>query len=66
MRIHSNRIIFPKDRRSIFILCYDFNHYYFSGERMIVVHAGGTDGFIPESLLTFNYHDEMNSENFTR
>ena len=40
---------------------------------MIVVHAGGTDGFIPGGLLTFkggsftgDYHDEMNSENFTR
>ena len=40
---------------------------------MIVVHSGGTDGFIPGGLFTFkggsstgDYHDEMNSEMFTK
>ena len=40
---------------------------------MIVVHAGGSTGFIPGGLLTFksgsstgDYHDDMNSQNFTR
>ena len=40
---------------------------------MIVVHAGGSDGFIPGGLLTFksgcstgDYHNDMNADNFTR
>ena len=40
---------------------------------MIVVHAGGSDGFIPGDLLTFksgcstgDYHNDMNADNFTR
>ena len=46
---------------------------FISGDRMIVVHAGGSDGFIPGDLLTFksgcstgDYHNDMNADNFTR
>ena len=40
---------------------------------MIVLYAGGIDGFIPEALLTSkaksssgDYHDEMNASNFMK
>ena len=41
------------------------------GQRLIVVHAGGVEGWVPGADLVFrsktnsaDYHDEMNSENF--
>lgn len=44
-----------------------------SGQRYIVVHAGGSYGFVENSLLIFksktksgDYHDEMNHDNFMR
>lgn len=43
------------------------------GSRLIIVHAGGEMGFIPNCLLIFksgtksgDYHDEMNSENYEK
>ncbi|KAJ4445926.1 hypothetical protein ANN_12612, partial [Periplaneta americana] len=43
------------------------------GQRLIIVHAGGENGFVPNALLIFksglktgDYHQDMNSENFTR
>ena len=43
------------------------------GQRLIIVHAGGENGFIPNALLIFksglktgDYHQDMNSENFAR
>lgn len=46
---------------------------YSKGKRLILVHAGGKDGFIPNALLMFNsgtksgdYHDEMNYQNFSK
>ena len=42
------------------------------GQRLIVAHAGGEDGFIPGAFLMYNakskrgdYHNEMNAENVT-
>lgn len=43
------------------------------GNRLIMVHAGGEMGFIPNALLIFksgsksgDYHDDMNSENYEK
>ena len=43
------------------------------GARLIIIHAGGDMGFIPNALLIFksgtksgDYHDEMNSENYEK
>lgn len=43
------------------------------GSRLIIIHAGGDMGFIPNALLIFksgtksgDYHDEMNSENYEK
>lgn len=43
------------------------------GQRIIVVHAGGRQGFIPGALLTYkaashtgDYHSEMDGNNFTK
>lgn len=43
------------------------------GQRLIIVHAGGEEGFIPNALLIFksgtksgDYHDEMNHQNFRK
>lgn len=43
------------------------------GPRMIIIHAGGDMGFIPNALLMFksgtksgDYHDEMNSKNYEK
>ncbi|CAK1600945.1 unnamed protein product [Parnassius mnemosyne] len=43
------------------------------GNRLIIVHAGGEDGFIPNALLMFkanqksgDYHYNMNTENYTK
>ena len=43
------------------------------GQRLIVVHAGSEDGFIPgarliykAALSTGDYHNEMNAKNFTK
>ncbi|GBP09584.1 hypothetical protein EVAR_68069_1 [Eumeta japonica] len=43
------------------------------GNRLVIVHAGGEAGFVPNALLTFkagtksdDYHDNMNSENYER
>lgn len=43
------------------------------GNRLIIVHAGGEDGFIPNALLMFkanqksgDYHNNMNAENYTK
>lgn len=43
------------------------------GRRLIIVHAGGEDGFVPNALLIFpsglktgDYHDDMNFANFTK
>ncbi|CAF4878539.1 uncharacterized protein LOC125061772 [Pieris napi] len=43
------------------------------GNRLIIVHAGGMDGFIPNALLMFkanqksgDYHDNMNYDNYSR
>ncbi|XP_045774093.1 uncharacterized protein LOC123873329 [Maniola jurtina] len=43
------------------------------GSRLVIVHAGGDAGFVPNALLTFkagtksgDYHDNMNSENYER
>lgn len=43
------------------------------GSRLVIVHAGGEAGFVPNALLTFkagtksgDYHDNMNSENYER
>lgn len=44
-----------------------------TGPRLIVVHAGGENGFVPNALLVFDsklksadYHDEMNFDNFSK
>ena len=44
-----------------------------AGQRYIIVHAGGRNGFIPGAKLVFkakqktgDYHDEMNFENFSK
>lgn len=41
------------------------------GSRLVIVHAGGETGFVPNALLTFkagtksgDYHDNMNFENY--
>lgn len=40
------------------------------GQRLIIVHAGGNQGFVPEAKLSFvskktgDYHDEMNGKHF--
>ena len=40
------------------------------GQRLIIVHAGSSDGFVPEANLNFiskktsDYHDEMNGKHF--
>lgn len=43
------------------------------GSRLVIVHAGGESGFVPNALLTFkagiksgDYHDNMNSDNYER
>ncbi|CAG4975819.1 unnamed protein product [Colias eurytheme] len=43
------------------------------GNRLVIVHAGGEAGFVPNALLTFkagtksgDYHNNMNSENYER
>ncbi|XP_060808779.1 uncharacterized protein LOC132903764 [Amyelois transitella] len=43
------------------------------GSRLVIIHAGGEDGFVPNALLTFkagtksgDYHDNMNYENYER
>lgn len=43
------------------------------GQRLIVVHAGNEDGFVPGAQLIYkatsstgDYHHEMNGDNFTR
>ncbi|XP_028165299.1 uncharacterized protein LOC114356372 [Ostrinia furnacalis] len=43
------------------------------GSRLVIEHAGGEAGFVPNALLTFkagtksgDYHDNMNSENYER
>jgi hypothetical protein len=42
------------------------------GWKLIIVHAGGEAGFVPNFLIfksnskTGNYHDEVNSENYIR
>ncbi|GBP38243.1 hypothetical protein EVAR_18123_1 [Eumeta japonica] len=43
------------------------------GNLLVIVHAGGEAGFVPNALLTFkagtksgDYHDNMNSENYER
>lgn len=43
------------------------------GQRLIIIHAGGETGFIPNALLIFksgtksgDYHSEMNSENYEK
>lgn len=43
------------------------------GQRLIILHAGGKKGFIPNGLLIFksglktgDYHDDMNHKNFTK
>ena len=43
------------------------------GPRVVIVHAGGETGFVPNALLMFksktksgDYHDDMNSENFIK
>lgn len=47
--------------------------YNSAGERLIIVHAGSSEGFIEGALLIFkskcktgDYHDEMNSANFNK
>lgn len=44
-----------------------------TGQRLIIVHAGGKDGFIPNALLMFkanqktgDYHDQMNFVNYEK
>lgn len=43
------------------------------GQRLIIVHAGGEQGFVPNALLTYksgmksgDYHDDMNHDNYVR
>lgn len=43
------------------------------GVRVIIVHAGSSEGFIPNALLTYraeiktaDYHDNMNTENYLK
>lgn len=43
------------------------------GQRLIIVHGGGEDGFVKDALLTFksgkksgDYHNDMNYENYER
>lgn len=46
-------------------------HSLSKGKRLIIVHAGGEEGFVPNALLTWeaqsssgDYHDNMNKDNY--